>query len=137
MSDRNCDLLILGSGSTTFSAALCARELGKSAVMVGERTVGGTCVNRGCLPSKDLIEAARILHEARHPRFPGLVPRRMDVDFGSLVEFIDAAAMALRFRAGLDDFIDLVHVYPTLAEVLNIAAISKLKDPSKLSCCAE
>jgi mercuric reductase len=52
-------------------------------------------------------------------------------------EVIHEAAMALRFRAKLHDFIDLLHVYPTMAEALKIAAISRYKDPSKLSCCAE
>src|SRR6266446_1759424 len=52
-------------------------------------------------------------------------------------EVIHEAAMALRFRAGLHDFIDLLHVYPTMAEALKIGAISRFKDPAKLSCCAE
>jgi mercuric reductase len=52
-------------------------------------------------------------------------------------EVIHEAAMALHFRATLRDFIDLVHVYPTMAEALKIAAISRFKDPGKLSCCAE
>lgn len=79
------DLLILGAGSTAFSAALTAQELGKTAVMTEERPIGGTCVNRGCLPSKNLIEAARIVHEARHPRYPGLAPSEIAVDFSALV----------------------------------------------------
>jgi mercuric reductase len=79
------DLVILGSGSTAFAAALTAQELGKTAVMTEERTVGGTCVNRGCLPSKNLIEAARLLHDARHPRYPGLHPCAMGFDFATLV----------------------------------------------------
>jgi len=52
-------------------------------------------------------------------------------------EVIHEAAMAMRFRAGLEDYIDMVHVYPTMAEALKIAAISYFKDPAKLSCCAE
>jgi mercuric reductase len=51
-------LIILGAGSTAFAAALTAQELRKTAIMTEERTMGGTCVNRGCLPSKNLIEAA-------------------------------------------------------------------------------
>jgi hypothetical protein len=51
-------------------------------------------------------------------------------------EVIHEAAMALRFGATADDFIDLVHVYPTMAEALKIAAISFTKDVSRLSCCA-
>ncbi len=45
--------------------------------------------------------------------------------------------MALRFRATIDDYIDMIHVYPTMAEALKIVAISRHKDPAKLSCCAE
>jgi mercuric reductase len=80
------DLLILGSGSTAFAAAIKAADLGKTAVMTESRTVGGTCVNRGCLPSKDLIEAARIYWEAQHPRFPGLGGKTLDLDFRRLIE---------------------------------------------------
>jgi len=80
------DLVILGSGSTAFAAALRAQELGKTAVMTEERMIGGTCVNRGCLPSKNLIEAAKIVHDAGHPRYPGLAPTKIDIDFHKLVE---------------------------------------------------
>ena len=80
------DLLILGSGSTAFAAALRAAELDKTAVMTESRIVGGTCANRGCLPSKNLIEAARIVYESAHPRYPGLSPSRIAVDFRALVQ---------------------------------------------------
>jgi len=55
----------------------------------------------------------------------------------SASEVIHEAAMALHFHTTLRDFINLVHVYPTMAEALKIAAISRFKDPRKLSCCAE
>src|ERR671931_582670 len=80
------DFVILGSGSTAFAAALRAQELGKRAVMTEERTVGGTCVNRGCLPSKNLIEAAKIIHDAQHPRYPGVTPAEVGLDFRKLIE---------------------------------------------------
>ncbi|HEV2460211.1 MAG TPA: mercuric reductase, partial [Ktedonobacterales bacterium] len=51
-------------------------------------------------------------------------------------EVIHEAAMALRFGATADDLIDLVHVYPTMAEALKLVAISFTKDVSTLSCCA-
>jgi len=96
--ERRFDLLILGSGSTAFAAALRAQELGKSAVMTEERTLGGTCVNRGCLPSKNLIEAARLVHDARHPRYPGLQPAEMKFDFGRLVAQKDEVVSEYRDR---------------------------------------
>ncbi|MGC8634858.1 MAG: mercury(II) reductase [Candidatus Limnocylindrales bacterium] len=79
------DLLILGSGSTAFAAAIRAADLGARVAMVERRTLGGTCANRGCLPSKNLIDAARIVHEAAHPRYAGLKPASVEVDFPVLV----------------------------------------------------
>lgn len=83
--ENNFDLVILGSGSTAFAAAIRAAELGKTAAMTEMRSLGGTCVNRGCLPSKNLIEAARIVWESSHPRYKGLTPAKMKFDFAELI----------------------------------------------------
>src|SRR5258708_8454097 len=85
MPNKHFDLVILGSGSTAFAAALRAQELGKTSVMSEERTTGGTCVNRGCLPSKNLIEAAKIIRDALPPRYPGLSPARVNLNFRQLI----------------------------------------------------
>jgi len=79
------DLLILGSGSTAFAAALTAQELSKTAAMTDERPIGGTCVNRGCLPSTNLIEAGKILRSSSNPRYPGLTPCAICLNFAALV----------------------------------------------------
>jgi mercuric reductase len=92
------DLVILGSGSTAFAAALRAAELGKTAVMTESRTLGGTCVNRGCLPSKNLIEAARLIWEAQHPRYPGLRPAKIEFDFKELIRQKDEVIHDYRDR---------------------------------------
>jgi len=92
------DLLILGSGSTAFAAALRARELGKTALMTEERTIGGTCVNRGCLPSKNLIEAAKLLYDARAPRYPGIGPTAPALDFQGLIGQKDELVRAYRAK---------------------------------------
>src|SRR5712692_4933385 len=92
------DLLILGSVSTAFAAAIKATELGGRVAMVERRTLGGTCANRGCLPSKNLIEAARIVHEAAHPRYDGLVPATIAVDFPALVRQKDAVVHDYRAK---------------------------------------
>lgn len=99
MSDHDhFDLVILGSGSTAFAAALRAQEQGKTSVMVENRAIGGTCVNRGCLPSKNLIEAARLVHEARHPRYPGLATdgQGLRVDFRELIAQKDEVVLDYR-----------------------------------------
>jgi mercuric reductase len=98
------DLVILGSGSTAFAAAIRANELGKTAVMTEARTVGGTCVNRGCLPSKNLIEAARLVHDARAPRYPGLAGKELGLDFGRLIAQKDEVIAAYRGKKYLSIF---------------------------------
>jgi mercuric reductase len=95
-STEKFDLVILGSGSTAFAAALRAQELGKTAVMTESRSIGGTCVNRGCLPSKNLIEAAKLVHDARHPRYPGLGPAALEINFQALVQQKDEVIAGYR-----------------------------------------
>ncbi len=85
MKQERYDLVILGAGSTAFAAAIRAQELRKTAVMTEGWTLGGTCVNRGCLPSKNLIEAAKLVYDAAHPRYPGLAPAFVQIDFPRLV----------------------------------------------------
>jgi mercuric reductase len=92
----HADLLILGSGSSAFAAATRASELGRTAIMVEEHALGGTCVNRGCLPSKHLIEAARLVFDAAHPRYPGLASARVAVDFAALIAAKDRLIAAYR-----------------------------------------
>ena len=58
------DLIILGSGSTAFAAALRATNYGARVLMFEKSVLGGTCINWGCIPSKTLIHAALFRHEA-------------------------------------------------------------------------
>jgi len=67
------DLAVIGAGSAGFSAAITASELGAKVALVGYGTIGGTCVNIGCVPSKNLIRAAEAVHHARAAdRFSGI-----------------------------------------------------------------
>src|SRR5258708_15761918 len=66
------ELAITGSGSAAFAAAITARDAGASVVMIERGTIGGTCVNTGCVPSKALLAAAAARHDAGDQRFPGI-----------------------------------------------------------------
>lgn len=65
MADNQCDLVVLGGGSGGYAAALRAAELGRSVVLVEKDKVGGTCLHRGCIPTKALLHAGEIADQAR------------------------------------------------------------------------
>ena len=91
------DLAVIGSGSAAFSAAIAATNRGKRVVMVERGTIGGTCVNVGCVPSKALLAAAGTRHGAAAAgRFPGLAPADVPVGFGDLIGGKDALVGQLR-----------------------------------------
>src|SRR5260370_42347518 len=98
MQTQRVDLVILGSGSTALAAAIRAAELGKTAAMTENRTLGGTCVNRGCLPSKNLIAAAGIIQDAAYPRYPGIEPARLRFNFSELIRQKDEAIASYRAK---------------------------------------
>ena len=63
----NYDVIIIGSGPGGYVCAIRAAQLGlKTAVVEGRDTLGGTCLNVGCIPSKALLHASHSLHEAEH-----------------------------------------------------------------------
>ncbi|HBR67779.1 MAG TPA: mercury(II) reductase, partial [Rhodospirillaceae bacterium] len=67
------DLLVIGGGSAAFSAAITAAESGVRVVIAENGTIGGTCVNVGCIPSKTMIRAMEAVHHANAAkRFDGV-----------------------------------------------------------------
>ena len=65
MTEHTFDLVVLGGGSGGYAAALRAAELGKSVALVEKDKVGGTCLHRGCIPTKALLHAAEVADLAR------------------------------------------------------------------------
>jgi mercuric reductase len=95
--DAVVDLAIVGSGSAAFAAAIAARDAGRSVVMVERGTVGGTCVNVGCVPSKALLAAAEARHTSEAARrFPGLESAVLPFDLPGLIGGKDALVEQLR-----------------------------------------
>ena len=82
----NYDLIIVGAGSAGFSAAIAACEEGARVALVGSGTIGGTCTNIGCLPSKTLIRAVESLHSVRvAARFAGIEARASLTDWRTTI----------------------------------------------------
>ena len=99
---RTYDLAVIGSGSAAFADAIRARDLGAEVAMIERGTVGGTCVNVGCVPSKAQLAAARQRHEAVHSRFPGINTSADGVALGDLVAAKDGLVEAMRQEKYLD-----------------------------------
>jgi mercuric reductase len=80
------DVAVIGAGSAGFSAAIAAAEEGAQVVLIGHGTIGGTCVNVGCVPSKALIRAAGTLHAAKAAnRFDGIAASARVTDWRAVV----------------------------------------------------
>ena len=63
----NYDVIIIGAGPGGYVSAIRCAQLGlKTAIVEGRETLGGTCLNTGCIPSKALLHASHMLHEAEH-----------------------------------------------------------------------
>ncbi|MBT1003889.1 mercury(II) reductase [Paenarthrobacter sp. DKR-5] len=98
------DLAIIGSGGGAFAAAIRATNRGKRVLMVERSTVGGTCVNTGCIPSKALLAAAEARHVAvdAFGRFPGLRTSAGPVNMPELVSGKRSLVEAMRSEKYVD-----------------------------------
>lgn len=96
------DLLIIGSGAAAFSSAIKAIEYGAKVGMIERGTVGGTCVNIGCVPSKTLLRAGEINHLSKDNPFKGLQTSAGEVDLASLITQKDKLVSELRNQKYMD-----------------------------------
>lgn len=92
------DLVVVGAGSAGFSAAITAAEQGAQVALVGHGTIGGTCVNIGCVPSKALIRATEAVRHANDAaaRFDGIESGARVVDWAAQIAQKDALVSGLR-----------------------------------------
>ncbi len=79
------DVIVIGGGPAGVTAALRARELGASVALVERGRLGGTCTNDGCVPTRVLAKAARLLREAEQFEEYGLLGERPTPDFARLL----------------------------------------------------
>jgi pyruvate/2-oxoglutarate dehydrogenase complex dihydrolipoamide dehydrogenase (E3) component len=88
MARTRYDLTIIGGGSGGLTAARLATSLGAKVLLVDKERLGGDCLYTGCVPSKSLIHAARIVHQARNAANLGLMPAKLEVDLAKINHYI-------------------------------------------------
>jgi len=85
---RDTQVLVIGSGPGGYTAAFRAADLGLKTMLVERyETLGGVCLNVGCIPSKTLLHAARVIAESEEMAEHGVSFGAADVDLGKLMEF--------------------------------------------------
>ena len=94
--DIECQVCVLGSGPGGYTAAFRAADLGQNTVLI-ERyaTLGGVCLNVGCIPSKALLHAARLIDEAAHSSDIGIDFGEPKIDIAKLAAFKDKVVAQL------------------------------------------
>ena len=125
--DISCEVLVLGSGPGGYTAAFRAADLGRQVVLVERyEQIGGVCLNVGCIPSKTLLHAAKIIVEAKEMDAHGISFGKPSIDLDKLREWkngiISQLTGGLKNMAkqrnvtivnGFGEFIDSNHLHVT------------------------
>ena len=89
------DLVILGGGSGGYAAALRSSQLGMSVALIEQDKVGGTCLHRGCIPTKALLHAGEVADSARHAGEFGVNAQFHNIDMGGVNSYKDGVVSKL------------------------------------------
>src|SRR3954454_12493251 len=125
-SSKSFDLVVLGAGTGGYTAAFRAAQLGLKVALVDEDKIGGTCLHRGCIPTKALLESAGLVEHLRHAKDYGVV---LGGDGAPGVDYAQMAArkdqVVKRMWTGLKTLIDK-------NKVTWIAGRGRLEGPNKI-----
>jgi len=114
------DIMIVGGGSAAFAAAIKAAELGAKVGMIEAGTLGGTCVNVGCVPSKTLIKAAELCYRSAYPKFEGLTACPPPSDWQRVVRQKDELVASLR----QGKYVDVMKIYQGISLITGRARLA-------------
>ena len=95
MTDSGYDIVILGGGSGGYACALRAAELGKRVALIEKDKVGGTCLHRGCIPTKALLHAAELADQAREGAAFGVRSTLEGIDMAGVNTYKDKVVTRL------------------------------------------
>lgn len=104
---KKYDLIILGTGSAGFAAAIKASELGKKFAMIENGKIGGTCVNVGCVPSKRLLRVSDVYYYSKNYGFSGIKASKSSLNFSEVIKQKDELVTSMRKNKYADVFKNL------------------------------
>ncbi len=96
MSEYNYDIIVLGGGPGGYECAIRCAQYGKKTALIEARELGGTCLNRGCIPTKALLHGAEVFETAKNASACGVNTGEISFDFSKLAEYKDGVVSKLR-----------------------------------------
>lgn len=96
MCDYNYDIIVLGAGPGGYECAIRCAQYGKKTALVEARELGGTCLNRGCIPTKALLHGAEVYESAKNSAICGVSASDVGFDFVKMAEYKDSIVSKLR-----------------------------------------
>src|SRR5262245_10158209 len=93
---KRFDVAVIGSGPGGYPAAIRAAQNGKTVALIEAKDVGGTCLNRGCIPSKTLIASAETLHKIQEAEDFGIVVGSVSFNYSKMVDRKDSVVGQIR-----------------------------------------
>lgn len=113
------DLIVIGSGPGGYVAAIKAAKLGKRVAIIEKGDIGGTCLNRGCIPTKTLMHSTHFIAQAKHMQEAGITFTDLSLDYNKLVNRKDE--VITKIRKGIEGLLkaNRVTVYKGAARIIS------------------
>lgn len=133
--DQIYDLAVLGGGPGGYAAAIRAGQLGLKTVLVEAEQMGGTCLNRGCIPTKSLLQSAAVYQTARHGDAFGITTGPVAFDYARIAARKDQVVAQL--RRGVTQLVKMnggtiVQGRGTLVDAQTIAVAAEGQEPQAI-----
>ena len=109
------DVIVLGSGPGGYPAAIRASQLGKKVAIIEKESLGGICLNWGCIPTKALLKSAQVYEYAKHAGSYGINISNPTADFDAVIK--RSRGVALSLTTGL---VSSKKVAPATAKSVNL-----------------
>src|SRR5215468_6483575 len=120
----NVDIAVIGGGPAGVTAALRARELGAKVALIERANLGGTCTNDGCVPTRVLAKAARLMRDSEQIGIYGLQAERPIVDFRSVLARAQQVVYEMQEKKQL-----LLHLHEVGVTVYEAVGDARFTDP--------
>ena len=122
------DVMIIGGGPGGYTAANKAGKNGLKTILFEKDKIGGTCLNRGCIPMKALIQSAHVYKDVKEGELFGILSENAAVDYGKVKERKNFVVSSL--RAGIEKSLKA-------SKVETVTGLARIIDKDKISCNGE